>query len=165
MTVDYQSLAFDYRPSPDQSRDVPARHRVIVVGAGPVGLTCAIDLARHGVDVVVVDDDHTLSTGSRAICFAKRTLEIWDRLGCGDRMVDKGVSWNVGKVHFRDDLVYRFDLLDEPGHRRPAFINLQQYYVEGFLHEVAAAEPRIDLRWRNRVVGLVQDATRATLTI
>jgi 3-(3-hydroxy-phenyl)propionate hydroxylase len=163
MPLDYQSLTFAYRRSGDQDR--PKRHRVVVVGAGPVGLTCAIDLAKQGVDVVVLDDDHTLSTGSRAICFAKRTLEIWDRLGCGDRMVDKGVSWNVGKVYFQDDLVYRFDLLEEAGHHRPAFINLQQYYVEGFLHETASALPAVDLRWKNRVTGLAQDADGATLTI
>jgi len=165
MPLDYQSLTFAYRRSPDQAADRPVRRPVVVVGAGPVGLTCAIDLARQGIPVVVLDDDDTLSTGSRAICFAKRTLEIWDRLDCGDRMVDKGVSWNVGKVFFQDELVYRFDLLEEPGHRRPAFINLQQYYVEGFLFERASAEPDIDLRWKNRVVGLEQDGTQALLTI
>jgi len=165
MPLDYQSLTFAYRRSPDQAADAPVRRPVVVVGAGPVGLTCAIDLARQGIPVVVLDDDDTLSTGSRAICFAKRTLEIWDRLDCGDRMVDKGVSWNVGKVFFQDGLVYRFDLLEEPGHRRPAFINLQQYYVEGFLFERASAEPDIDLRWKNRVVGLEQDGTQALLTI
>jgi 3-(3-hydroxy-phenyl)propionate hydroxylase len=39
----------------------------------------------------------------------------------------------VGKVFFHDEQVYRFDLLPEAGHERPAFINLQQYYVEGYL--------------------------------
>jgi 3-(3-hydroxy-phenyl)propionate hydroxylase len=165
MPLDYQQLTFAYRRTEDHGRDPPAHHRVVIVGAGPVGLTCALDLARQGVEVLVLDDDDTLSTGSRAICFAKRTLEIWDRLGCGDRMVDKGVSWNVGKVYFQDELVYRFDLLDEPGHRRPAFINLQQYYVEGFLFEAASGEPDIELRWNNRVCGLAQDAHGATLQV
>ena len=52
-------------------------------------------------------------------------------------MVDKGVSWNVGKVFLSDEQVYSFDLLPEAGHERPAFINLQQYYVEGYLAERA----------------------------
>ena len=132
--MDYQALEFAYQRHPDQVSPRPASHRVIIVGAGPVGLTTALDLAHRGVPVVVLDDDCKLSTGSRAICFAKRTLEIWDRLGIGERMTSKGVSWNVGRVFFRDEEVWRFDLLPEPGHRRPAFVNLQQYYVEGFLY-------------------------------
>ena len=151
---DPEAIRLDYVRSADQLATAPVHHPVIVVGAGPVGLACAIDLARHGVAVVVLDEDDTLATGSRAICFAKRTLEIFDRLGCGERMVEKGVSWQVGRVFFRDALAYQFDLLPEAGHRRPAFINLQQYYVEAFLLERARSLPGIDLRWRNRVSGV-----------
>ncbi len=163
--VDYQKLVFDYKRHADQSAAPPARHPVVVVGAGPVGLSLAIDLAQQGVRVVLLDNDNTLSTGSRAICFAKRTLEIFDRLGCGERMVNKGVSWKVGKVFFKDAQIYSFDLLPEAGHQRPAFINLQQYYVEGYLAERAAELPLIDLRWSNKVVGVEQHADHAVLSI
>lgn len=163
--IDYQSLRFDYKRHADQDAAAPAQHPVVIVGAGPVGLTLAIDLALRQVPVVLLDNDNTLSSGSRAICFAKRTLEVFDRLGCGDRMVDKGVSWNVGKVFFHDEQVYRFDLLPEPGHERPAFINLQQYYVEGYLVERAAALPLIDLRWNNKVTGIEQGDDGAVLTV
>ena len=163
--VDYQSLTFDYTRHPDQSAVPPVRRPVVVVGAGPVGLALAIDLAQRGVAVVLFDNDNTLSTGSRAICFAKRTLDIFDRLGCGERMVAKGVSWNVGKVFFKQELIYSFDLLPDAGHARPAFINLQQYYVEGYLAERAAQLPLIDLRWKNAVTGVVQHADHVSLTI
>ncbi|MDL9998965.1 FAD-dependent oxidoreductase [Variovorax sp. J22P240] len=163
--IDYQSLRFDYRRHADQDAASPARHPVVVVGAGPVGLALAIDLAQRQIPVVLLDNDCTLSTGSRAICFAKRTLEVFDRLGCADRMVDKGVSWHVGKVFFKDEQVYRFDLLPEAGHERPAFINLQQYYVEGYLSERAAELPLIDLRWNNKVIGVEQATDHALLTI
>ncbi|MBP0619547.1 FAD-dependent oxidoreductase [Cupriavidus consociatus] len=166
-SIDYQRMSFEYQPCAEQrgaQADGPV-HPVVVVGAGPIGLATAIDLAQRGVRVVLVDDDCTLSTGSRAICFAKRTLDIFDRLGCGERMVGKGVSWNVGKVFLRDQQVYSFDLLPESGHRRPAFINLQQYYVEGFLLERAQALPDIEIRWHNKVVGLEQRADGAVLTI
>ena len=157
-TVDFRKLEFDYVRHPDQDAAQPVRRPVVVVGAGPVGLALAIDLAQREVPVVLLDDDHTLSTGSRAICFAKRTLEIFDRLRCGDRMVAKGVSWRVGKVFFRDALVYAFDLLPQAGHERPAFVNLQQYYVEGYLAERAAQLPLVDLRWNNEVVGVEPQA-------
>ncbi|WP_304351836.1 FAD-dependent oxidoreductase [Comamonas testosteroni] len=153
--ADIQSIQIPYRRHADQDADVPARHPVVVVGAGPVGLSLAIDLAQRGQPVVVLDNDCKLSTGSRAICFSKRTLEIWDRLGVGQPMVDKGVSWNLGKVFARDQSLYQFDLLPEAGHERPAFINLQQYYAEAYLVERALQLPLIDLRWHNKVTALV----------
>ena len=165
MEVDYQKLELPYRKTADHEAARPARHPVIVVGAGPVGLSMAIDLAQQGVRVVVLDDDVKLSVGSRAICFAKRTLEIWDRLAIGQRMVDKGVSWNVGKVYFQDELVYTFNLLPESGHRRPAFINLQQYYCEGYLYEYAATLPNVELRWKSKVVGIEQRQNGAGLEV
>lgn len=166
MNPDFQNRVFTYAPCAEQQPGCVAEARpVVIVGAGPVGLATAIDLAQQGVPVVVMDDDCTLSTGSRAICFSKRSLEIFDRLGCGDCMVDKGVSWNVGKVYLKNELLYSFDLLPEAGHHRPAFINLQQYYVEGFLVERAQALPNIELRWKNKVTGLTQDADGVTLTV
>jgi 3-(3-hydroxy-phenyl)propionate hydroxylase len=165
IAMNYQTHEFTYQPCDDQTAASPARHAVVIVGAGPVGLALAIDLAQRGQRVVVLDDDFRLTTGSRAICFAKRTLEIFDTLGIADQAVAKGVSWNVGKVFHREELVYQFNLLPEPAHKFPAFINLQQYYVEGFLAERAAQLPNIDLRWKNRVVAIDNVANGTTLTI
>ncbi|MFM0240815.1 FAD-dependent oxidoreductase [Paraburkholderia phytofirmans] len=165
MSINYQTLSFEYRPCREQSTPggaEQAAYPVIVVGAGPVGLATAIDLAQQGVPVVLVDDDCSLSTGSRAICFSKRSLDIFDRLGCGQRMVEKGISWNVGKVFLKDELVYTFNLQPEAGHSRPAFINLQQYYVEGFLLERAQEMPNLEIRWKSKVVGVQQNGTPGT---
>jgi flavin-dependent dehydrogenase len=110
-----------------------AEHPVVVVGAGPVGLSLAIDLAQRGQSVVLLDDADRIGEGSRAICFSKRSLEFWDRLGVGQRMVDKGVVWSVGKIFHGASQLYQFNLLPEQGHKRPAFINLQQFYAEAYL--------------------------------
>jgi 3-(3-hydroxy-phenyl)propionate hydroxylase len=162
---------YEYRPfpykTPGEFAGAPARRRpVIVVGAGPVGLSLAIDLALHGVPVVVLDDNDRVSVGSRAICWSKRTLEIFDRLGVGERMVAKGVTWKVGRLFHRDREVYSFDLLPEPGHKMPAFINLQQYYVEEYLAARCADFPDlVELRWKNRVVAAEPGADGVSVTI
>ena len=155
---------YEYRRAPEL--DGKTQHRgVIVVGAGPVGLTAAIDLAHRGQPVLLLDDDDTVSVGSRAICYSKRTLEILDRLGCGEAIASKGVSWRVGKVYQGEQLAYQFDLLPEAGHHRPAFVNLQQYHFEACLVERARSLPQVELRWRHKVTAVERKADRVTLTV
>ena len=157
---------FGYRRHPDQDRGGNlAEHPVVVVGAGPVGLSLAIDLAQRGQAVVLLDDADRIGEGSRAICFSKRSLEYWDRLGIGQRMVDKGVVWSVGKIFHGASLLYQFNLLPEEGHKRPAFINLQQFHAEAYLVDRVQELPAIDLRWRNKVIGLEQRNDHVVLTI
>ena len=160
---------YPYERSPDQDATTPVRHPVVIIGAGPIGLGMGIDLAQQGVKVVIVDDNDKVSFGSRAICFAKRPLEILDRLGCGQPMVDKGVEWDVGKVFFDDREVYKFDLLPEEGHQRPAFINLQPYYFEEYLvnrvRELEAEGAPIEIRGGNKVTAIGTHPDHATLEI
>ncbi len=164
MLQSYDYPEFPFRLSDDQRSGAVKHHPVIVVGGGPVGLTAAIDLATHGVPAVLLDEDHTVSVGSRAVCYAKRALEIWGRLGCAGPMLEKGVVWQIGKVFRRDRQVYQFDLLPESGHRMPAFINLQQYYLEEFLVERAEALG-VDVRWREKVVGVEPHDDHVRLTV
>ncbi len=142
-----------------------AHHPAVVVGGGLVGLTLALDLAQRGVAVVVLDDDDTVSTGSRAICFAKRTLEIFGRLGLGPRMLAKGITWNRGRVFFGERQLFDFDLLPEDGHEYPAFINLQQYYAEQWLVEACEATGLVDLRWQHKVSAVDSRADGAAVTV
>ena len=165
MSLTYQNPVYEYARSPDQGAAQAVHHPVIVVGAGPIGMGAALDLGLHGVETLVLDDNNTVSVGSRAICFSKRALEVLDRLGCGERMVDKGVTWNVGKVFFRDELVTRFDLLPEPGHKMPAFINLQQYYLEEYMVERLNEFDNIELRWNNKVIAVDDSAEQTRVSV
>jgi len=160
----YAYRPFDYVPPPGLTNAEPC-HPVVIVGAGPIGLALALELANHGVRSVVVDDNDVVSVGSRAICWSKRSLEILDRIGIGDACVDKGVTWKVGRTFHRDREVFNFDLLPEDGHKMPAFVNLQQYYVEEYLVDACQHSELIDLRFKNEVVGLEQNSEQATLSI
>lgn len=166
MLSTYKYPKFDYVKPPElDAPDSVSRRPVVVVGAGPVGLGTAIDLAIQGVPVLLLDDDDTVSVGSRGVCYAKRALEVLDRLGCGDEIVDKGVSWNVGRTFFREEEVYNFNLCPQPDHRRPGMINLQQYYLEEYMVARAGQLDNIELRWRNKVVSVSQDGATATLKV
>jgi 3-(3-hydroxy-phenyl)propionate hydroxylase len=156
---------YDYRRARDQDAPTAVRHPVVVVGAGPVGLAAAIDLGLRDVPVVLLDDSDRVGEGSRGICWSKRTLEILDRLGVGERLVARGVTWKLGKVFCGDELLFAFDLLPEEGHKMPAFINLQQFYLEKALIDRAAEIENLDLRWKNRVAGLEPRNDGARLTI
>ncbi len=164
-------LAFELYPYAKVSAQETAakRHPVVIIGGGPVGMALALDLGLKDTPVLVLDDHEGVGMGSRAICFAKRTLEICDRLGAGEAMVDKGVQWNVGKVFHGDDKVFEFNLQPEDGHKQPAFINLQQPYFEKYLVErVRTAQSEgapIEIRGRNRITDLTQHDDHVALTI
>jgi 3-(3-hydroxy-phenyl)propionate hydroxylase len=142
-------------PSPRPEARTQDNVPVVIVGAGPVGLAMALDLGQRGQRVVVLGKLDYIPGGSKAICFSKRSLDILDRLGVGDRMVDKGVTWNIGKIFWQDrqEPIYTFDLLPVKGQKNPAFINLQQYYVEAYLIDALAALPNVELRWGHEVTA------------
>lgn len=165
MLSTYKYPRYPYAKPPELLGADRRRYQVVVVGAGPVGLAAAIDLAQTGLAVVVLDDDDTVSVGSRGLCYAKRTLEILDRLGVGDACVEKGVSWNVGRTYFRDEEVYHFNLRPQDDHKRPGMINLQQYYLEEFAVKRAREIPTLDLRFKSKVISVDQDDQCATLKV
>ncbi|MEM6465774.1 MAG: FAD-dependent monooxygenase, partial [Pseudomonadota bacterium] len=147
----------------------PRTWPVIVVGGGPVGLALALDLGQRGTPVVVLDDHEGAGLGSKAICFAKRSLEIAHRLGVAEPMIEKGIVWNQGRVFCDEGELFNFNLLPEEGHRHPAFINLQQPYFEEFLvqgiRRAQANGAPIDIRGCNRVTAIAphDDHTRVEI--
>jgi 3-(3-hydroxy-phenyl)propionate hydroxylase len=158
-----------YRKVADQNSATPIRHPVVIIGGGPVGLATALDLGLKGIKVLLLDDHEGAGAGSRALCFAKRTLEIAERLGAVKPMIEKGVQWNIGKVFHDDRQIYEFNLQPESGHQFPAFINLQQPYFEKFLADaIEKAKSNgapIELRGKNRVDAFVTHDTHVALDV
>jgi len=158
---------YAFAPPPELGSKQSAHYPVIIAGAGPVGLAASLDLARHGIRSIVIEKRNTVSDGSRAICWSKRSLEILDRLGTAGRMVAKGVTWNVGHVHVgaAKEPIYSFDLLADKAQQFPAFINLQQYYTEEFLIDALTQREQAQLRWQSEVVGVRNAGDHVAVTV
>jgi 3-(3-hydroxy-phenyl)propionate hydroxylase len=165
MQKTYSYPKFEYIRPPEIAEQRAGHYPVIVVGAGPVGLSMAIDLAAQGQSVLVLDNDDTVSVGSRGVCYAKRALEVLDRMGCGTPAVDKGVSWDIGRTFFGEGEVFNFNLRPHEGHQRPGMVNLQQYYLEEYLIARARELPNLEIRFKNNVIAVSQDEAQATLRV
>jgi 3-(3-hydroxy-phenyl)propionate hydroxylase len=136
---------------------------VIVVGAGPVGLTAALLIADAGVDCLVVTQDATHCEGSRAIALHHSALQVWSQLGLAGPMMTAGVVWQTRSTYYRDRLLHVLEL--PPANGYPWWINLPQSELESLLATAARAHPRIDLREGSTVIGCEQNDRRVRLTV
>ena len=144
---------------------------VVIVGGGITGLTLACSLARLGVQAVLLDEDNTVGVkgaSSRGICYTQKSLEIFHKLGIYDRIAGKGIQWSVGRTFAGSDEVYSFDLRQQSQYNlsvQPPFINIQQFYIEGYLVERIQELGQVDLRWQSRITAFEQNEALATLTV
>jgi 3-(3-hydroxy-phenyl)propionate hydroxylase len=141
------------------------RQKVVVVGAGPAGMVTALELARHGVPSVVLSADLQLSQGSRAICFTRRSMEILQQVGVADRMTAGGLPWRFGNSFYRGQRVFRMEAPHDTDDRFFPIINVQQQFLEEYLHDACKANPLIDFRWGNKVTQLAQKEGYALLEV
>jgi 3-(3-hydroxy-phenyl)propionate hydroxylase len=162
---------YPFVPPPELNESGTRRHPIVIVGGGITGLTLACSLAKLGTPAILLDEDNTVGVkgaSSRGICYTQKSLEIFQRLGIYERIAAKGIQWSVGRTFAGHDEVYSFDLRQQGGYnlsQQPPFINIQQFYIEGFLVERIAELGHVELRWQNRLVAFEQNGAFATLTI
>jgi 3-(3-hydroxy-phenyl)propionate hydroxylase len=152
------SLYFDYprfaaRRVPELD-GVTARHPVLIVGAGPIGMTAALVLARYGIRSVLIDRKDTFNDGSRAICIARPSMHILERIGAVAPFVEKALGWRFGRSYYRGEQIFRLEMPQPPGEKYLPMYNLQQQYIEKFLHDAVAARDLIDMRWQSELSAI-----------
>ncbi len=128
------------------------KHKVVIVGAGPAGMVTALELARHGVSSVLLSAELQFSQGSRAIVFTRRSMEILQQVGVAHRVTENGLPWRCGNSIYRGQKVFRMETPHDPDDRFFPMINIQQQYLEEYLHDACAAHPLIDVRWGSKLV-------------
>jgi 3-(3-hydroxy-phenyl)propionate hydroxylase len=131
-----------------------AKHGVVIVGAGPIGMTAALILARHGVPSVLLDNKDTFNDGSRAICISRSSMHILERAGAVKPFVDKALGWTHGRSYYRGTQIYRLEMPHPASEKYLPMYNLQQQYIEQFLHDAVARQPLIDMRWQSEVTAV-----------
>jgi len=156
-----------YKKAQELSGEKAAPVPFVIVGSGPIGLALALALANKGHKVIIVTAFDFIPAGSKGICYSKESLDIFDRLGIGQRVVEKGVIWNVGKVFWGEspDPVYQFDMLPVKDQKNPGFVNIQQYYVEDYLVDALEQMDNVDIRWGHEVSDMEVCDDGATLSI
>ncbi|MGO0576198.1 FAD-dependent monooxygenase [Ornithinimicrobium panacihumi] len=130
---------------------------VLVIGAGPVGQTTALLLARYGIPVTVLDARPRRDPiGSKAICQQRDVLDTW--AWCGAQAIaDEGLTWTRARTFYRDQDLFAVDLPDPGASPLPPFVNISQSRTEEILDELLAAEPLVEVRWGHEVVEIRQD--------
>jgi len=136
---------------------------VIIVGAGPTGLSLASQLVRYGVDFVLIDKKESLTPFSKAIGVQARTLEIYDQLGLAQKAVAEGAI--AGKVRFLEGGEIRGEVeLSEIGEGLspyPYVLVLEQSKNEKLLYEFLQSRG-MDVLWQTEVAEFSQSDTGVT---
>ncbi|TKW80087.1 MAG: monooxygenase, partial [Bradyrhizobium icense] len=143
----------------------PTRHPVVIAGAGPIGMTAALALARHGVRSVLLDRKETFNDGSRAICIARPSMHILERVGTVAPFLAKALGWRFGRSYYRGEQIFRLEMPHPESEKYLPMYNLQQQYIENYLHDAVAANPLIDMRWQSEVTSVESRKDGVTIGI
>jgi 3-(3-hydroxy-phenyl)propionate hydroxylase len=163
------SLYFNYPIFP--ARRVPeldgeaTHHPVAIVGAGPIGMTAALVLARYGVRSVLIDRKETFNDGSRALCIARVSMHILERIGAVAPFLQKSLGWRYGRSYYRGEQIFRLEMPHPPSEKYLPMYNLQQQYIEQYLHDAVAANDLIDMRWQSELSDIKPGADSVAIGI
>ncbi len=163
-----KSLYYQYQVFPhfhSQEAVVTDADTLTIVGAGPIGMTTALLLAKQGVKVILLSSELQLSEGSRALVYTKRSMEILHAAGAAEKIMSKALPWTHGNSIYKGQVAFRMESPTSEHDQYAPLNNLQQNWLEHFLLETIHENDNIEVRWGNNVVNHVQEDDQVTLTI
>ena len=138
---------------------------VVIVGAGPIGMTAALTLAQYGIRSVLLDRKPTFNDGSRATCVSRSSMQILQQIGAVAPYLEHALGWRYGRSYFRDHQIYRLEMPHSDNDKYLPMYNLQQQYIEQYLWDAVAKCDLIDARWQTEATAINQRRDGATLSI
>ena len=164
-----ESLYFNYpffsAPQGKKRDHLTSNAQVAIVGAGPIGMTAALALAREGVKSVLFDNKSTFNDGSRAICVARSSFYIFESLGVSSAFLKKSLGWTTGHSFYRGQKILEFQMPDSSEEKFRPMYNIQQQYIEKFLWDAVSVNPLIETRWQSEIIGIKKKKNECTLRI
>ena len=135
----------------------------LVVGGGPTGLTAALEMARRGLPVHIIDDDFDPSPESRALAIHAPTLDMLEASGVTERLLAAGHKIRNIVVHEKGRIILALPLSDIP-HRYNFILALPQSHTEQILTD-ALAETGVQLGYGTRLESFSCTGNGATATL
>jgi 2-polyprenyl-6-methoxyphenol hydroxylase-like FAD-dependent oxidoreductase len=139
---------------------------VIIIGAGPTGLSLACQLIRHGIDFVVVEKNETVTPFSKAIGVQARTLEIYDQIGLAQPAIERGTIASYVRLIEGGEVRGEMHLADfgRELSQYPYMLMLEQSKNEELLYEFIRRHHR-DVLWKTELEHFAQDAAGVTAQV
>ncbi len=141
--------------------------RVIIVGAGPVGLVAAACLGKAGIKTTILELHHELPKDLRASTFHSPTLDILDRFGVTPRLIERGLiapNWQFRDR--REGVIATFDLSVLKGETaHPYRLQCEQWKLSEEMRTVLEADPAVDLIYNTEAIDVAQDDDGVTLSV
>jgi len=140
--------------------------RVLIAGAGPVGLVAANVLADAGIPVSVFEAEAALPQTLRASTFQPSTLDLLSRFGVSQRLIEMGLVAPRMQYRDRKGWMAEFDfgvLSDVTQH--PYRVQCEQFRLNGLLADRLASFPHADITFGARIAGVSQDADQVTVAL
>lgn len=131
---------------------------VIIVGAGPTGLSLACQLARYGIDFVIIEKNAGVTTHSKAIGVQARTMEIYEQLGVAQQAIDRGQIAGKIRILTGGKVLGEVDLseMGQDLSPYPYLFILEQSRNEQLLYEYLQSHQK-EVLWRTELEYFTQD--------
>src|SRR6185503_5024450 len=139
---------------------------IIIIGAGPTGLSLACQLIRYGIDFVVIEKNATVTPFSKAIGVQARTLEVYDQIGLAEPAIERGTIASRVRLIEGGELRGEMNLgnFGKDLSEYPYMLMLEQSKNEELLYEYVRSHGH-DVRWNTELENFSQDATVVTAQV